>query len=700
MRAVAVLAVVLFHAGVPGLGGGYVGVDVFLVVSGFLITGVLWRELAATGTVRLARFTGARARRLLPAGVTVLLTTAAAAAWLLPPLQARIALGDTIAAAVYGLNNRLAVRGTDYLAADTPPSPFQHYWSLGVEEQFYLLWPALLVGTGRLAWRGTRGRPAGTRTATPLVVVLGLLTVASSAVSLLWTRSAPPWAYFSLPSRAWELGLGGLVALTLPVWRRAPVALAVPAGWAGLALVVGSAVTLDESTPFPGTAALLPVAGTALVLGAGVRAPRWGVGGLLSAGLLRGLGRWSYSWYLWHWPVLVLAPYLVGDLGLGGRLAAAGVALLLAGLTLHLVEDRVRFARPLRDSPGRSLLLGGGLTAAGVAGALALTAVVPAPVGRGAAVAAATLDVPGESAAPAPDPAAATPVVDPQEARVADLTAQVQAAVAASAGLHAVPSNLTPPLAEARADVPEVFTDGCVLSWRTAEQHTCEFGDAASPVLVALVGDSHAAQWVPALQPVAEQRGWRLQVASKVTCPLLDLPITSPYLGRPYTECVQWREQVVAGLRAAPPSLVVLAATRRYGADFGFTAYDEAWLDALGRMVAELRSTGARVLVLGPVPDPHTVVPTCLSAHLDDAAACTPDRATANDAAGIAAETQVVQAAGGRYADLTDLFCTAAECPLVVGDQLVFRDDNHLTTGYAAFLGPVVGALCDRELPT
>jgi hypothetical protein len=143
---------------------------------------------------------------------------------------------------------------------------------------------------------------------------------------------------------------------------------------------------------------------------------------------------------------------------------------------------------------------------------------------------------------------------------------------------------------------------------------------------------------------------------------------------------------------------LVLAATRRYGADFGFTAYDAAWLDALGRVVAELRSTGARVLVLGPVPDPHTVVPTCLSAHLDDAAACTPDRTTASDAAGITAEAQVVQAAGGRYADLTDLFCTAAECPLVVGDQLVFRDDNHLTTGYAAFLGPVLGALCDREL--
>jgi hypothetical protein len=276
----------------------------------------------------------------------------------------------------------------------------------------------------------------------------------------------------------------------------------------------------------------------------------------------------------------------------------------------------------------------------------------------------------------------------------------VQAAVAASAGLTAVPSNLTPPLARARSDVPAEFGNGCVLTWQATEQPACGYGDPASPVSVALAGDSHAAQWVPALRPVAEQQGWRLQLASKVTCPLLDLPITSPYLDRAYTECGQWREQVVADLRAAPPSLVVLAMVRRYGADFGFTSYDPAWLDALGRMVTDLRSTGAAVLVLGPVPDPHAVVPSCLAENLDDAGACTPDRATGVNEAGVAAEASVVQAAGGSYADLTDLFCTIAECPLVVGDRLVFRDDNHLTAGYAAFLGPVVGALVARELPS
>src|SRR3954469_11335955 len=200
LRAVAVLAVVLFHAGLPGLSGGFVGVDVFFVVSGFLIIGMLWREVQGTGTVRLARFYAAPARRLLPAGITVLVVTAAASAWLLPPLQARAVLRDAVAAALYGENYRLAVQGTDYLAADTAPSPFQHYWSLGVEEQFYLVWPALLILT---AWLMFRRRGNGERSVTPFVLVLGLVAAASFAVSYVWTATLPSWAFFSLPSRAW-----------------------------------------------------------------------------------------------------------------------------------------------------------------------------------------------------------------------------------------------------------------------------------------------------------------------------------------------------------------------------------------------------------------------------------------------------------------------------------------------------------------
>src|SRR3954451_4622745 len=210
LRAVAVLAVVLFHAAVPRVAGGFVGVDVFFVLSGFLITGLLWREVRDSGRVSAARFYAGRARRLLPAAVTVLVVTAAAATAALPPLQVRTALGDAVASALYVGNYRLALRGTDYLAENQAPSPFQHYWSLGTEEQFYLLWPALLVFAAVLGRRLVRR--SGTPVAAP-IAVLALLTAASFVGSLEWTSTSPPWAYFSLPSRAWELGVGGLVAL-------------------------------------------------------------------------------------------------------------------------------------------------------------------------------------------------------------------------------------------------------------------------------------------------------------------------------------------------------------------------------------------------------------------------------------------------------------------------------------------------------
>ena len=271
-------------------------------------------------------------------------------------------------------------------------------------------------------------------------------------------------------------------------------------------------------------------------------------------------------------------------------------------------------------------------------------------------------------------------------------------AVAASAGLRAVPSNLDPSLAEAPADKAAVFVNGCVRSWREVGQAECATGDTASPTTVALIGDSHAAMWNPALQQVAEQRHWRLETLAKVTCPLQDLRIASPYLGREYTECEQWRSQIMARVTAEHPRLVVLGMSRRYGADFGFTSYDPAWIETLSRTVAQLRGIGATVLVLGPVADPHSSVPTCLSAHLDDATACAPTRSAAVNDGGIAAEQAATTAGGGHYADLTDLFCTPDRCPVIVGNTLVFRDDNHVTTEYAQLLAPVIGALADRAL--
>lgn len=357
-------------------------------------------------------------------------------------------------------------------------------------------------------------------------------------------------------------------------------------------------------------------------------------------------------------------------------------------ITLHLVENPARFAAPLRRSAARSLALGGAATAVAVSVGVLLLMVVPVPVGHGVAAAA-----PKVTAAPPPARA-----VDPREAAVQHAFAQVHAAVVASADRNAVPSNLTPPLADAPADKPAVFVNGCVRSWLDLGQSECATGDIASPTTVALVGDSHAAMWDPALREVAEQRHWRVETLAKVTCPLQDLPITSPYLGRHFTECEQWRGQILSRLQAEHPQLIVLSMARRYGADFGFTSYDPAWVDSLTRLVARLRSTGASVFVLGPIPDPHSTVPTCLSAHLDDASACSPPRPVAVNDAGIAAERDATTRAGGRYADLTPLFCTAERYPVIVGNNLVFRDDNHLTIAYAKTLAPVIDALADQAL--
>ena len=688
LRAVAVIAVVLYHAGIPGFGGGFIGVDVFFVISGFLITGLLWREVATTNTVALGRFYGARARRLLPAAATVGIATALVVAVVLPPLQARSVFLDGIACALYAGNYRFAMHGTDYLASDLPPSPFQHYWSLGVEEQFYLVWPVLIIGT---AWLVHRLRAGAAARATPYAVVLVLVAAASLAAAVLWTRTSPAWAFFSLPTRAWELAAGGLVALSIHQWRRLPLLPATIVGWGGLALIVLTCTQLGPRTPYPGTAALLPVLGTALVIGAGPVTGGLGAGRVLCRPAMRAIGRVSYSWYLWHWPVLLLMPPLLGEpAGLPARLSATAVSGGLAVITLHLVENPGRFAAALRRSAKASLTVAAAASAAAACACMLLLNVVPVPVGHGAAAPRANIV--------AVPPTTIAPAMSPEEAAVQHAFAQARDAVAVSAGLRAVPSNLDPPLAKAPADKAAVFVNGCVRSWREIGQGECATGDIASPTTVALVGDSHAAMWNPAFQHLAEQRHWRLETLAKVTCPLQDLHITSPYLGREYTECEQWRAQIVNRLKAEHPRLVVLDMSRRYGADFGFTSYDPAWIDTLGRTVAQLRSIGAAVLVLGPVPDPGSSVPTCLSGHVDDATACAPARPVAVDDGGVSAERAATTAGGGRYADLTDLFCTADRCPVIVGNTLVFRDDNHVTTEYAQLLTPVFGALADRAL--
>jgi hypothetical protein len=407
---------------------------------------------------------------------------------------------------------------------------------------------------------------------------------------------------------------------------------------------------------------------------------------------MRALGRWSYSWYLWHWPALVFAPILLGhSLGLAGNVVVLLLSGGLAVLTLHFVENPLRYAVFLRKSPGKSLAVGGLSSALAACVSVVLLLWVssiplPIPVGHGAQTAPLTI-TPGS---------------------VQDVFGQVQAAVARSADLKAVPVNLNPPLADAPGEVGAMLFNGCLRAPMQSGQPECAMGDTASKTTVAVVGDSHSSMWIPAFQQIGTQRPWRMEAMAKAACPMLDLPIAANPIASKIVEyiqrCEEWRGQIIDRLRAEHPKLVMVSVFRSYTATnshgflSGFTSYDPAWIDALTRLVRQLRETGAKVLVLGPLPALNTSVPGCLSEHLDDATACAPPMSTAFNRPGIAAEAAATKAGGGDYADLTDLFCTANRCPVIIGNTLVYVDAGHLTLEYSRLLAPALEALADREL--
>lgn len=359
LRAVAIGLVLLFNAGVPLASGGRVGVDVFFVISGFLITGLLVRELDATGRVGLAAFYARRARRILPSAVVVVVATVAATAVLVPGRAVDTAR-DGIASALQVANWWLLSFGTGELGAEVSHSPLKHYWSLAVEEQFYLLWPVLVAVI--TAWHVRRsGRPQDLRRR--LAIGLGVVTVLSFAASVVVSQQAELLGYLSSPTRAWQFGVGGLLALGVPLLDRAcadhrvATALRV-AGPLGL-LAVGSCLVWVGSVVYPGYAALVPTLGTAAVIAAGCSGRAGsGVGWLLSLPPVRFLGRLSYTWYLWHVPAVFFAAELAGVDGWPSLLAVELLAAVPAVLTMWFVERPLRHARRFAGTRG-GLVLGG-----------------------------------------------------------------------------------------------------------------------------------------------------------------------------------------------------------------------------------------------------------------------------------------------------------------------------------------------------
>ncbi len=690
LRAIAVTLVLLYHAAVPGFGGGYVGVDVFFVLSGFLISGLLLRELDTTGRISLPAFYARRLRRLLPAVALLIVVTVVVSVVVLSPLRAGDVAADGVAAALYASNLRFAFQATDYLQSELAPSPLLHLWSLGVEEQFYLFWPALLLLVA--GSRSDRVRRIG--------ALAAVVVVTSFALSLWLTTASAPWAFFSLPSRAWELGIGALLAVGATRLAVLPRPAATAAGWLGLVMIAAAGVIIDTSTPFPGVAALLPTIGTALAMLPGMGGVPVGPARLLGWHPARFLGRISYSLYLWHWPLLVLPTAVAGEtLPLPVRVGLMLAAIPIAASSQRWLEEPIRRGRLVGTVPRRNLALAGALSVAVASTSLGLGFVTTQRLAAATGDApgtAETADVPlpnlgGLAVTEAPRPGSSSPAATPQGSAAPRTAPQPGATPTFPPPPGGpVPADLIPSLAAARDDIPTIYDNGCHLSQPATTIADCAFGVVASSTTVVLFGDSHAAQWFPALERLARERSFRLVSLTKSGCTPAWIAVWNANLKRAYTECDDWRDHVLERVGAERPDLVIVASSHPYpSAGNGGPAVPDggqALAAGLASTLDRLAPLAAAVVLIADTPKFDFDPPECLSAHLDDTLACSRPRAEMLDARWLATEATIASEHGAAFVDPTAWACPTDPCPTVVGRYLVYRDQHHLATPYATAL--------------
>jgi peptidoglycan/LPS O-acetylase OafA/YrhL len=627
LRGVAILLVVLYHAHLPLMGGGFVGVDVFFVISGYLITGLLFREVQRSGSISFKGFYARRVRRLLPALAMTLLVTAVASVFNFAPWNLGEVLKAGIASALWSANLFFAVNTTNYLAQDANSNPFLHMWSLAVEEQFYFVWPALIWLATRRCARQSKRR---------LLLLLAAVALFSFLGCLALTYRSQPWAFFSSPARAWEFALGGLAVLARrPAWPRFCAAFPV----LGLSAIAVSASAFSDATVFPGWAALLPVGGAALVLT--FDSVQGGIGWALNNPPMQFLGRLSYSWYLWHWPVLVLAERN-WNLDLWGTLSAALGSLLLAALTHRLIENPIRFHPRLVQRPWLSLALAACTTAL----------CVSVSVGCYYAVR----------------------LFENQQTRA------VWASIKA---------------------MPGVYGDGCQLTLNQTESPRCVYGDYAADRTLVLFGDSHASQWFPPLQTLAVEKHWKLLVRTKVACtPVAVMPYAERE-HRDYQECVLWRDGEIDKIIRLHPQAVVLSTYSDYYIQHLHLSMS-AWKEALRETIARFDEAGVTVVVLHDPPTPTSDATDCVyrwAREGKDIGSCQFRRATQESAAIAAAEEQVVGASKhARLLDISNAVCAQQECSAVKNGTIVYQDRHHLSVSFAQTLAPLLGEKLESAL--
>lgn len=628
LRALAIVFVVFYHAKLPFFTGGYVGVDVFFVISGYLITQLIVRELEEWDHIDFLAFYARRIRRLLPAAMTALIATVVMARIWLSPLEQLELVPSILYSALYASNLWFASEATDYLANDVHINPFLHTWSLSVEEQFYIVWPLLiLLGACTRSVLGRRVR---------LVSIMALVFITSLTVTCWMIDISRPWSFFGSPTRAWEFAAGGLAYMCSDRFRNVSIMAKDSLTAMGFTAMGSAVVLFDDLTRFPGLMALVPVVGAVLVLLAGAgsqgRIARW-----LDNPAIQTTGNFSYSWYLWHWPILVFVGTAATPLSMLERLGCVFASWVLAGLTYTLLENRVRFSPILSLSPLCSLALGIALTLIGTGSALTLS-----------------------------------------EFAKSSLISMDQAQ-----------------FSRAREDLPKVYADGCHLPHRAVDLPQCVYGDPTALKTIVLFGDSHAAQWFPAIEQMAWETGWRLVSLTKSACPSAWVTPYNTALGRDYEECARWRLAVVRRIVAENPALVILANYSSYYMRGPHAIRTNEWREGTRQILAEIRRSGASVIVLRDTPSPGFDMPTCLSRaswrHKDMVSACSFDRNNSLNAETFELEqAAVAKMDGAMVLDLSNLVCTDSVCQPMIGGQVAYRDSHHLTARTSASLAPAL----------
>ena len=682
MRAIAVGLVLLFHGYGKPFTGGFVGVDVFFVISGFLITSLLLHEQIKDGRISVRRFYARRVRRILPASALTVLATIVAAYYLLGFISGNEVASDAKWTAVFAANIHFALIGTDYLGSQLPPSPLQHMWSLGVEEQFYLIWPGLFLLLAVIV-RLSRRRNVLHVLAASLLVVIG----ASLAWSVIQTSSNATWAYFSPLTRAWELALGALIAVIGPAVSRVPTRWVYQvAALLGLAGIVVSALILTSSMPYPGWAVAIPVVGTALLIGAGCGNPQTVIGRALSVRPMQWLGARSYSLYLWHWPILTIAAQYAGHHLSGWQNSGLLLgAIAASAITFRLVENPVRNSRVLKSRTGLTLAIGVVLSL--------LTIVV------------AQWQIASHFGTW--NPLAASPGGSANLGRTISTPTQLVEAVKAAQSINVLPSSVAASLtkedqakATGRFDCHEIALPANFIDFSKSELGH-EFGQCAAGAehgtkLMVIYGDSRAGMWGAALEGVAAKNGYKLRTFYMNGCPALDLHFMSYETHAPNDDCYQFHESAIAAIRNLHPDLVITTSFSTQMLADGSQPTAAQWQQGWASTFRGLTQPGTRLAMFGDIPEWEKDDARCLAGHVMAVQECSVPIAEATSK-NLDAEQAAASAAEALYIPTLPWVC-AVRCEPVIANMRVYGNRFHFTKSYAVYLTGAVGEALQSTL--